>query len=125
MKKVILLNILIPILLLGINVNYAESGEKLKFAIENLQTDETTYDTTWAVKGMARNKEDRPVRNCYVVIKFKNEKGDILHSAMTALNSSDTLQPGQAAKFEYWTDSSDFDGVTNFSVWVEAFGDGR
>ena len=90
--------------------------------IENFRTDETTHKETWGVLGLARNLTGSPVRRCYVVIKFLNERGDIVHDAMASINSMDLIKSGQAAPFEYWANYKDFEGVTRFDIWVEAFG---
>ena len=82
--------------------------------IENLSVDKTKTRSL-GVKGLVRNLENHPIKG-YVKIKFLNNQGDIIKSALTYVNDGDPLNPGQAGVFEYWCYKKDAIGVVNFKV---------
>jgi len=69
----------------------------------------------WAVVGSIRNVSDSEI-NGYVKIKFLTSNGDIVNTAKTKVNDGDSFSSGQAASFEYYTEPSNFDNVTDFDV---------
>lgn len=73
------------------------------------------YTETWGVTGKIRNNESSAIRG-YVKIKFIDGANDITKTASAYVNGNDPVGPGQAAPFEYWTESTDFKGVENFQV---------
>ena len=85
-----------------------------KFKVERVQIKKES-EFAWSVVGMIRNQSSSDVKG-HVKIKFLNSAGDILNTAKAKVNDGDSFFSGQAASFEYFTEPSKFEGVTNFDV---------
>lgn len=83
-------------------------------SVEDLTVNKSIKNA-WCVKGKIRNQESKALKG-YVKIKFLDSKGDVLKSAMAPVNGNDSLNPGQAGVFEYFTSPNDFKNVTHYDV---------
>jgi hypothetical protein len=94
----------------------ASSGtsDKFLFPAKDVKMVKETKNA-WGVVGMIKNYPNEAVKGG-VKIKFLNSNGDVVYSSKAFVNSGDELRPGQSANFEYYTDPSKFNGVTDFDV---------
>ncbi len=85
-----------------------------KTKVENVKIKKDN-EFAWAVVGMIRNESSSDIKG-YVKIKFLNSNGDIVNTAKAKVNEGDSFSPGQAASFDYYTEPTNFKGVTDFDV---------
>lgn len=83
--------------------------------IEDVSIDQTFDSSLWAIKGMVRNLESRPIKG-YVQIKFLSNKGHIFKSAATAVNNSEPVEPNETGQFLYPALRRYFERAANFQV---------
>lgn len=83
-------------------------------SVENVRISKD-HSSTWAVKGLIRNKTAYAIKGA-VKIKFVNSNGDIVNSKRAYVNGGDFFDSGQAASFEYFADSEEFNDVVDFQV---------
>jgi len=106
--------IAIPLLVLSLSLASTESYAA-EVQIEDVYIDQTFSSSVWAIKGMVRNLESRPIKG-YVQIKFLSNKGHIFKSAATAVNSSEPLEQSERGEFLYPAFRRYFERAADFQI---------
>ena len=83
--------------------------------IGELNVDQTSNPSFWAIEGSVRNLESHPIKG-YVKIKFLNTSGFIVKSVSAAVNDAQPIEPSAMGAFVYRTFRSYFRGVADFDV---------
>ena len=112
MKRRHFITILLFMLALSFAGNQSYAAE---VEIGDLNVDQTSNPSFWAIEGSVRNLEDHPIKG-YVKIRFLNSNGSIVKSAAAAVNDAQPVAPGAVGAFVYQAFSSYFSGVEDFAV---------
>ena len=109
-------HIIMTILLFMLALSFAAADSyAAEVEIGDLNVDQTSNPTFWAIEGWVRNLEPYPIKG-YVKIKFLNTNGSIVKSVNAAVNDAQPLEAGEVGAFVYRTFSSYFSGVEDFNV---------
>ena len=104
------------ILLFMLALSFAAAGSyAAEVEIGELNVDQTSNPSFWAIEGSVRNLEDHDIKG-YVRIGFVDSNGTMVKLVFAAVNDAQPVAPGAVGAFKYQTFSSYFRGVEDFNV---------